>query len=55
MKMMFNILDNISDKLINVTNQEINQSNTIEVRDLARKFTSDVIGNVAFGLDFNCN
>lgn len=54
MKMMFDILDNICDKLINVTNQEIKQSKTLEVRDLARKFTSDVIGNVAFGLDFNC-
>lgn len=54
MKMMFDILDNICDKLINVTNREIKQSETLEVRDLARKFTSDVIGNVAFGLDFNC-
>lgn len=54
MKMMFNTVDTISDKLIEVINKNLEKSNTIDMKDMASRYTNDVIGNVAFGLDVNC-
>lgn len=54
MKMMFNTVDTISDRLVNVINSDLEKSKTLEMRVLAAKFTADVIGNVAFGLECKC-
>lgn len=52
MKMMFETVLNICDEMINHLNKnEI--SVEIEMKDVLARFTTDVIGNVAFGLDMN--
>ena len=54
MKMMFEIVDRISDKLADVLGQRIEFSNELEMKRWSQKFTADNIGNVAFGLECNC-
>lgn len=54
MKMMFEIVDRISDKLADVLDQRIEFSNELEMKRWSQKFTADNIGNVAFGLECNC-
>lgn len=54
MKMMFDIVDNIADKFLSVMGEQLKTSKSIEMRSLSAKYTSDVIGNVAFGLDCKC-
>jgi cytochrome P450 family 6 len=53
-KMMFGIIDAISDRLVKVVNQAVEQTNSLEMRQWCQRYTSDSIGNVAFGLDSNC-
>jgi len=52
MKMMFNTVLNISNTLVESV-QAGSGSGTIEVKDYLARFTTDVIGNVAFGFDSN--
>lgn len=54
MKLMFEIVDSIGDKLINVLEKMILKTNDIELKSLSSKYASDVIGNCAFGLDCHC-
>ena len=54
MKLMFETVDIIGDRLVNAINKEYDVTNVLEMRVLAAKFTSDVIGNVAFGLECKC-
>lgn len=54
MKMMFEIVDSIGDKFVDVLNMKLKASSVLEMRELAGRLTADVIGNVAFGLDCNC-
>lgn len=54
MKMMFDIVNIIGDKFVNIIKREASKSNIIEMRSWAAKYTADVIGNVAFGLECNC-
>lgn len=54
MKMMFDTVDSIGDKLVEVVSKDYKQSNMLDMRALAGKYTADVIGNVAFGLDCKC-
>lgn len=54
MKLMFDIVDEIGGRLIKVIDNDLKSSNVIEMRVLAAKYTSDVIGNVAFGIDCKC-
>lgn len=52
MKMMFNIIADIADNMA----EELKASDSLEMveaRDIFVKFTVDVIGNVAFGLELN--
>lgn len=51
MKMMFETLVNISDEMID--HLKANESFDIEMKDILSRFTTDIIGNVAFGLDVN--
>lgn len=51
---MFEIVNTIGDKLVKVVNEDLKTSSVLEMRILAAKYTSDVIGNVAFGLECNC-
>lgn len=54
MKMMFDIVNTISDKFISVIDKDLKVSSDLELRELLAKFTTDVIGNVAFGIECNC-
>lgn len=54
MKMMFEILDGISDKFIRVIHEESSKNNEIEMRVMTQRLTIDNIGNVAFGIEPNC-
>lgn len=54
MKMMFDIVNSIGDHLVEVVGKDVQKSKTVEVRTWAARFTADVIGNVAFGLECNC-
>lgn len=54
MKMMFDVVDRIGENFINVVNKKLEASSDVEMRELAAKYTCDVIGNVAFGLDCKC-
>lgn len=54
MKMMFDIVNSIGDKFVGATDKAISQTSIVEVREMLAKFTTDVISNVAFGLDSKC-
>ncbi|CAG9806341.1 unnamed protein product [Chironomus riparius] len=53
-KMMFDIVDIISNKLARILEDEMAKSNDLEMRSWLQKFTIDNIGNVAFGIEPNC-
>lgn len=52
MKMMFNIILDIANNMVNELRND-DKIDIIEARDLLVKYTVDVIGNVAFGLEMN--
>lgn len=54
MKMMFGIIDSVSDRLVKVINKAVENSETQDLRAWAQRFTADNIGNTAFGLECNC-
>lgn len=54
MKMMFEIVDNIGDKFVSAIIKDLQVSNDIEISEWLARFTTDVIGNIAFGIDCNC-
>lgn len=54
MKLMFEILDTIGDKLVEAVDKELKITDKLEVRELLSKFTTDVISSIAFGIDSNC-
>lgn len=54
MKMMFEIMDQISDKLAEVLGAALKFEQIHEMKSWSQKFTADNIGNVAFGLNCNC-
>lgn len=53
MKLMFEIIDSIGDKLVNVVEIATKTSNQIEIHEFLARFTTDNISNVAFGLESN--
>lgn len=53
MKIMFPIITRISQEFVNVFNKEIEINVIIEVSDLMARFTTDVIGSCAFGLEMS--
>lgn len=54
MKMMFEIVENICDTFVSAIIKDIQVSNDIEISEWLARFTTDVIGNIAFGIDCNC-
>ncbi len=54
MKMMFGIIDNIGDTFVSAVKKDLLVSNDIEISEWLARFTTDVIGNIAFGIDCNC-
>lgn len=51
---MFDIVNDIGDRFIKVIGKDMKTSDVLEMKVLAAKYTSDVIGSVAFGLDCQC-
>jgi hypothetical protein len=54
MKMMFDIVDGIGEKLVEVINKSLVERDVLDMRNLSAKYTGDVIGNAAFGLECKC-
>jgi cytochrome P450 family 6 len=54
MKMMFEIINSIGDQFVRVLGSKLNETNDQDMRNWSQRFTADNIGNVAFGLDCNC-
>lgn len=55
MKMMFGILASIGDTFVSAVDKDLNASDhNIDVYDWTARYTSDVIGNIAFGIDCDC-
>lgn len=52
-KMMFGTIDEVAEKLMAAIEKQISQSGQLEVKDTLARFTTDVIGNIAFGIDCN--
>ena len=53
LKMMFQTVLDVADKLIETLEKESSKSGQLEVKDLMSRFTTDVIGSVAFGIECN--
>jgi hypothetical protein len=51
--MMFELIDTISDKLIRILDNELQSSNDFEMRKWLQRLTTDIIGNVAIGIEPN--
>lgn len=53
LKMMFATISVVADKLIDTIVKETAESGQLEVKDVLARFTTDVIGSTAFGIDCN--
>lgn len=53
LKMMFATVTDVADKLIAVIGKQIESNGQLEVKDTLARFTTDVIGTTAFGLECN--
>lgn len=54
MKMMFDIVEDIGDKFVEVIDKELSITREMDMREMLAKFTTDVISSVAFGINSNC-
>ena len=54
MKMMFDSINLIGDNFVSAIRKDLKVSNDLEISEWLARFTTDVIGNIAFGLDCNC-
>lgn len=53
LKMMFGTIDEVAERLLEVIDKQIEASGQLEVKDTLARFTTDVIGTTAFGIDCN--
>lgn len=54
MKVMFDIIENIGERFTSAIRKDLQNANDIEITEWSARFTTDVIGNIAFGIDCNC-
>ncbi|KAG4073635.1 hypothetical protein HA402_000859 [Bradysia odoriphaga] len=54
MKMMFDIIENIGDRFTSAIKKDLQSTNDVQISEWSARFTTDVIGNIAFGVDYNC-
>jgi cytochrome P450 family 6 len=54
MKMMFPIMIDVAERLKMVLGKMVDENNEIEIKIILARFTTDIIGNCAFGIDCNC-
>ena len=53
LKTMFGTISEVADKLLQVIDKQVEATGQLEVKDTLARFTTDVIGSTAFGI--NCN
>lgn len=53
LKMMFGTISEVADKLVQTIQKETKLTGQLEVKDIFSRFTTDVIGTTAFGIDCN--
>ncbi|XP_011190520.2 probable cytochrome P450 6a21 [Zeugodacus cucurbitae] len=53
MKFMFSNVIAVAEQFVDTLNSEMVQSNVIEIKDILARFTTDVIGSCAFGIECN--
>lgn len=53
LKMMFSTISDVADKLLAVIDKQMVETGQLEVKDTLARFTTDVIGSTAFGIDCN--
>lgn len=53
LKMMFSTISDVADKFINQISLESKSTGQIEIKDILSRFTTDVIGITAFGIECN--
>lgn len=54
MKMMFDSVNGIGDRFVKSIMKDLKKSDDLEISEWLARYTTDVIGDVAFGLDCNC-
>lgn len=54
MKTIFDLVDEIGDRFVRAIDKELQISNALEMHELLARFTTDIIGSVAFGIECNC-
>uniref|UniRef100_U5EZ76 Putative cytochrome n=1 Tax=Corethrella appendiculata TaxID=1370023 RepID=U5EZ76_9DIPT len=52
-KAMFETMASIGEQFVDVVNQSSDGQTAIDIKDLCQRFTSDVIGSCAFGLEYD--
>jgi hypothetical protein len=53
-KLMFNLVDLIGERLVTALNLSLDSSEVQEMRSWSGRYTGDVIGIAAFGLECGC-
>lgn len=53
LKIMFDTISSVTDRLIETIRKETAASGQLEVKDITSRYTTDVIGTTAFGIDTN--
>ncbi|XP_047000419.1 cytochrome P450 6k1-like [Schistocerca americana] len=54
LKMMFETIDRCGREMVEVLDDAARREQVVEIRDVSARFTIDVIGSVAFGVECNC-
>lgn len=54
LKMMYSAIELIGDRFIAALNKIADDESPFEAKDLSMKFTTDVVGSTAFGIEINC-
>lgn len=53
MKFMFPTVVSVAEQFVETLNSDIEKSNVVEIKELLARFTTDVIGSCAFGIECN--
>lgn len=54
MKLMYSSIEQIGDRFIEVLDKHAKDQSSFDVKDLSMRFTTDVVGSTAFGIEVNC-
>lgn len=54
LKMMYSSIELIGDRFVKALDKLAKEGEAFEVKDLSARFTTDVVGSTAFGIEINC-